>query len=93
MSDLITREDAISVKGDLKKIIGLLFFEPCDTKPNYLTKEITMCRDCRYNYGLESGDGFYKKDIVCTYFETDGMDQFDFCSFGERSEKCEEGKN
>ena len=46
--------------------------------------EIVRCEDCRYNYGNAEGREYNPNDIVCTYFETDGMDASDYCSYGER---------
>ena len=46
--------------------------------------EIVRCRDCRYNYGNAEGREYNQNDIVCTYFDTDGMDASDYCSYGER---------
>lgn len=52
---------------------------PCD---DYM--EIVRCVDCKYNYGIANKCEFNPHDIVCTYFETDGMDANDFCSYAER---------
>ena len=46
--------------------------------------QIVRCEDCKYNYGLTHGGEFNPEDIVCTYFDTDGMQCYDFCSYGER---------
>lgn len=46
--------------------------------------EVVRCKDCKYNYGLTHGGEFNPDDIVCTYFDTDGMRYCDFCSYGER---------
>ena len=48
--------------------------------------EIVRCKDCKYNYGLTHGGEFNPDDIVCTYFDTDGMRYCDFCSYAERRE-------
>ena len=42
------------------------------------------CKDCQYNYGNAEGREYNPNDIVCTYFNTDGMDASDYCSYGER---------
>ena len=46
--------------------------------------EIVRCKGCRYNYGNAEGREYNQNDIVCTYFDTDGMDASDYCSCGER---------
>ena len=51
--------------------------------------EIIRCKDCKYNYGLTHGGDFNPEDIVCTYFDTDGMQCYDFCSCAERIEVTE----
>ena len=47
---------------------------------------VVRCKDCRYNYGNAEGREYNPNDIVCTYFDTDGMDANDYCSYGERKE-------
>ena len=41
------------------------------------------CKECKFNYGLSSGNGFSPEDIVCSYWESDGLTEDDFCSQGE----------
>ena len=45
---------------------------------------VVRCKDCRYNYGNAEDCEYNPNDIVCTYFDTDGMDASDYCSCGER---------
>lgn len=49
--------------------------------------EIIRCKDCKFNYGVLHECEFNPHDIVCIYFETDGMDEGDYCSFAERKEE------
>ena len=49
--------------------------------------ELIRCKDCRFNYGIANGKGFNADDILCTYFETDGMTANDYCSQAERKEE------
>lgn len=44
---------------------------------------IIRCRDCAYNFGNENFCEYNPEDIVCTYFETDGLHADDFCSRGK----------
>jgi NAD-dependent dihydropyrimidine dehydrogenase PreA subunit len=45
--------------------------------------EIVRCKDCKFR--CETDDGEYNpEDIVCTYWETDGLKACDFCSKSER---------
>lgn len=48
--------------------------------------DIVRCKDCKFNYGNEHNCSFNPNDIVCTYWESDGLQSDDFCSMGERSE-------
>lgn len=48
---------------------------------------VIRCKECRFNYGIAAGKKFNPDDIVCTYFETDGMNENDYCSKGERKEE------
>lgn len=49
--------------------------------------EQIRCKECRFNYGIAAGEEFNPDDIVCTYFETDGMNENDYCSRAERKEE------
>lgn len=51
--------------------------------------EVVNCRECKFNYGVANNCEFNPHDIVCTYFETDGMDAKDFCSYGARKDDPE----
>lgn len=45
--------------------------------------EVVRCGDCKFR--CETDDGEYNpEDIVCTYWETDGLKACDFCSKSER---------
>ena len=46
--------------------------------------DIVRCGECKHNVGLSNGDGFWEEDIVCDYWESDGLTADDFCSHGER---------
>ena len=45
-----------------------------------LENQIGHCKTCMFNYGLHNGEEFNPKDIVCTYWESDGLSEDDFCS-------------
>ena len=45
-----------------------------------------MCKDCKYKV-LTRDDDYYSKDIVCDYWESDGLTENDFCSRAERREE------
>lgn len=47
--------------------------------------EVVRCKDCKYLTLTEEGE-YNPRDIVCTYFMTDGLDSNDYCSYGERRE-------
>lgn len=46
--------------------------------------EIIRCKECKHNVGVRDNTGFYEYDIVCDYWESDGLYSTDFCSYGER---------
>jgi hypothetical protein len=48
-------------------------------------EEVTYCSECRYAYRNESGER-NPNDIICTYWRSDGLTQFDYCSKGEAGE-------
>lgn len=48
--------------------------------------EIVRCGECIHNYGLmhQSEDVPYNKnDIVCGFWSTDGLEEHNYCCFGE----------
>lgn len=48
-------------------------------------KEFIYCKDCKHNVLTDEGD-YNSEDIVCAYWESDGLDSYDFCSQGERKD-------
>lgn len=54
--------------------------------------EVVRCKDCKFNVAnmeIDKNDGtdYSGKDIVCSYFMTDGMEENDYCSRGEMREE------
>ena len=45
--------------------------------------EIVQCKDCRHKVTTTDGE-YNPEDIVCDYWATDGLEETDFCSYGER---------
>lgn len=54
--------------------------------------EVVRCKECKFNVRnmqidrLDATD-YSGADIVCSYFMTDGMEENDFCSRGQKNEK------
>lgn len=46
---------------------------------------VVRCGECKHNYGIAHSCEFNPNDIVCEVWGTDGMDENDYCSYGERS--------
>lgn len=61
--------------GDLEAAL------PIDAVP------VVRCKDCKHNYSKEHNKRYNLEDIVCDYWGTDGLNDDDFCSYGERSEE------
>ena len=57
-----------------------------DIMPAADVVEVVRCKDCKYNYGIANNCEYAKDDIVCCYWESDGLHSDDFCSKGERKE-------
>lgn len=55
-----------------------------DEQPTADVVEVVRCKDCKHNVGVRDNTGFYEYDIVCEYWESDGLYSTDFCSYGER---------
>lgn len=58
--------------------------ELLEKEPDAPSGTIVRCKECKYNFGLLSGDGWNSEDIVCTYHMSDGFTDDDYCSRGER---------
>lgn len=46
--------------------------------------EVVRCKDCRFKTLTEDGE-YNPHDIVCEMHMSDGFDENDYCSYGERS--------
>ncbi len=83
MDELISKEMArriIDSPRNKKQMLRMLESIPV------VEPQIIRCKDCKYNYGLTHDGEFNPEDIVCTYFDTDGIQLYDFCSYAERRE-------
>lgn len=49
-------------------------------------EEIVRCNDCMLNYGNAHNCEFNPEDILCTYWECDGLTATDYCSRGINQE-------
>ena len=54
--------------------------------------EVVRCKGCKYNVANQEADpldstDYSGDDIVCSYFVTDGLQDRDYCSHGERINK------
>ena len=62
------------------------FMDRLKEAPTIDSVPVVRCKDCKHNYGLTHGGEYCSVDIVCDYWETDGLGESDFCSYGERRE-------
>ena len=44
---------------------------------------VVRCKDCKHKVTTEDVE-YNPHDIVCDYWESDGLEETDFCSYGER---------
>jgi len=58
-----------------------------DEQPTIDAVPVVRCKDCKHNYSKEHNKRYNLEDIVCDYWGTDGLNDDDFCSYGERSEE------
>lgn len=63
-----------------------MIYEDINVQPTIDAVPVVRCKDCKHNYGKKHNEGYNHEDIVCDYWETDGLNENDFCSYGERSE-------
>lgn len=47
--------------------------------------EIVRCKECKYKCETEDGE-WNPEDVVCSYWDTDGLMWNDYCSYAERRE-------
>lgn len=59
-------------------------FKKLSNAPAADVVEVVRCGECIHNYGVKANCEFNPHDIVCDWWSTDGMDETDFCSRGER---------
>lgn len=89
--ELIDRKSAINAVLGLKNcyngfsdtydkscIVGLL-----EELPKVDAEPVIRCKDCKYKVVTDNGE-WYELDVVCSYWETDGLTADDYCSYGER---------
>lgn len=82
MSDYIKRDDAIKTLEGWK-ISGEMILA---TVPSADVVEVVRCNECIHNVGIRDNTEFYDNDIVCDYWESDGLYSTDFCSYGKRAD-------
>lgn len=46
---------------------------------------VVRCKDCKYKCETEDGE-WNPEDVVCSYWDTDGLEENDYCSYAERKE-------
>ena len=44
---------------------------------------VVRCKDCKHKVTTKDGE-YNPEDIVCDYWMSDGLEETDFCSYGER---------
>ena len=59
-------------------IIGVI-----DEQPTIDAVPVVRCKDCEHKVTTEDGE-YNPHDIVCAYWDSDGLEETDFCSYGER---------
>ena len=70
----------------IEKIAKINGFSREDNKPIIeLGSELIRCKNCKYKVETE-GVEENPLDLVCSYWESDGLEATDFCSRGKRSE-------
>lgn len=55
---------------------------------NFIREEpeaVVRCKDCKYKCETEDGE-WNPEDVVCSYWDTDGLEENDYCSYAERKE-------
>ena len=76
-AEILNFNDGVEYARDVINIIDLSTAD---------SVEIVRCKDCKYNYGIANNCEYAKDDIVCCYWESDGLHSDDFCSKGEKGD-------
>ena len=97
MSDYIKREDINKLLNDLSFVTKTVIYNrptghtledilehDFSELPSADVVEVVRCKDCIHNVGIRDNTEFYDKDIVCDYWESDGLYSTDYCSYGEK---------
>lgn len=85
LKEPLTKEDYEMITDvDFKYTNKVIFKTPHCGEVEFV--KVIRCKDCKHNYGKKHNKRYNHEDIVCDYFETDGLNDNDFCSYGERSE-------
>lgn len=90
-NDLISRSALVkSIKTTVSdKAVKALALVKVNTAPAVDAVEVVRCGECRFNADNMEADplclnDYTGADIVCTYWESDGLAADDFCSRGKR---------
>ena len=81
-------EDGDDVFTDMKSVNALLHHNKHVSKalkalPSADAVQVVRCKDCVHKVVTQNGE-YNPEDIVCDYWDTDGLEETDFCSYGER---------
>ena len=90
MADYIDRQAALSAidTWDKQDVYPPCLYEMIiNDVPSADVAPVVRCKDCKHNYSKKHNKRYNHEDIVCDYWETDGMNDDDFCSYGARMEK------
>jgi hypothetical protein len=101
MAEYIDRDDAIRKTLDACLMIsnrlvgrglpasdGIDVVDIMESIPTADVVPVIRCKDCRFKTLTEDGE-YNPHDIVCEIHMSDGFDENDYCSYGER--KCDNG--
>ena len=73
-------------KEDVENIMLCSWGESALWKIRYLPAadvvKVVRCKDCKHKVVTESGE-YNPEDIVCDYWQSDGLTENDFCSQGK----------
>lgn len=59
----------------------------CDAPTVNAATPVVRCKDCKHNFSKKCHKDYNHEDIVCDYWDTDGLSDDDYCSRAGRSEE------
>lgn len=96
MDRFVKLDEALAIFSDLHPLDynGQTYLSQLQRLQVFFSGSVVFCKDCVFNYANAAPDPlditeYGEDEVVCKYFQTDGLDLLDFCSHGKPVERQE----